>query len=247
MSEPEVEALLSTCEKTWPAARYIDIPGWRVRDGSGGGQRVSSATATGPDPSIAAMEAAQASLSQPPLVMIRPGETALDAALAATGYRVKDPVTIYFAPVAALAEDPPPVSAFHVTWPPMRIQEEIWAEGGIGLGRLAVMERVRGPKSALLGRTGDQPAGAAFVALDGETAMIHALEVVPRLRRRGTAAHLMRGAAIWAGARGAAWLSVLVTSANGPANALYSSLGMRVAGSYHYRVKQPVTPGEETP
>ncbi|RYH10966.1 N-acetyltransferase [Tropicimonas sp. IMCC6043] len=245
MTEPDAAELLAAGEATWPAARRLDIPGWRIRDGAGGGQRVSSATALGRAPSVPAMEAAQARLGQVPLVMVRPDETTLDAALDAAGYRIKDPVTIYLAPVAALAEAPPPVSAFHVACPPLRIQEEIWAEGGIGPDRLAVMARAQGPKAALLGRTADQPSGAAFVAIHGNIAMLHALEVTPQLRRSGTARHLMRGAAIWAGSRGAAWLSVLVTRENAPANALYAKLGMWAVGSYHYRVKQPVPSKEE--
>ena len=237
MSEPDAATLLAVCEATWPAARHIDLPGWRVRDGAGGGQRVSSATATTSSPSIAAMEGAQAALGQAPLVMIRPGETGLDAQLEAAGYDVKDPVTIYLAPIPALAEAPPPVSAFVVSWPPVRIQAEIWEEGGIGPGRLAVMARAGGTKCTILGRNSDQPAGTAFVGIAGNTAMIHALEVHPALRRQGTAANMMRGAAIWAREQGADWISLMVTTANAPANALYSSLGMRNLGGYHYRVK----------
>lgn len=237
MNEPGIGALLEVCEATWPPARRIDLPGWQLRDGAGGGQRVSAATATTSAPSIPAMESAQAALGQPPLVMIRPGDAALDRTLEGAGYRVKDPVTAYLAPVAALAVAPPPVSAFQVAWPPVRIQEELWAEGGIGPERLAVMARVEGPKCTILGRSKDQPAGTAFVALAGDIAMLHALEVTPRLRRAGTAVNMMRGAALWAQGAGANWLSVLVTNANAPANALYSALGMRPVGSYHYRIK----------
>ncbi|MFD0982388.1 GNAT family N-acetyltransferase [Tropicimonas aquimaris] len=237
MSRLEREALFSTIDATWPAARYIDIDGWRLREGAGGGNRVSAATAAGDAPEISAMEEAQAGLGQDPLVMIRPGEEALDARLEAAGYRVKDPVVLLACPVERLAKAPPPVTAFHVAWPPMQVQAEIWAEGGIGPARLAVMDRVMGPRLSLLGRAGDQPAATGFVALHGDIAMLHALEVAQEHRRKGVARHLMQAAALWARDEGAARLSVLVTLANAPARALYASLGMEAVEEYHYRTR----------
>ncbi|MDV7141341.1 GNAT family N-acetyltransferase [Tropicimonas sp. TH_r6] len=234
---PDIAQLTAATEATWPPARIVDLPGWTLRDGAGGGQRVSAATATTSSPDIATMIAAQERLGQPPLVMIRPGEESLDSRLEMEGFRIKDPVTLYLAPVDALAIAPPPVSAFQVAWPPMRIQEELWLEGGIGPDRLAVMARAEGPKCAILGRSKDQPAGTAFVACHGDIAMLHALEVTPRLRRSGTAVNMMHGAAIWARDHGAVWLAVLVTQANAPANALYCGLGLSPLGGYHYRVK----------
>lgn len=243
MNEPGIAALLAASEATWPAARIIELPGWRIRDGAGGGQRVSAASATTGRPAIAAMEAAQAALGQVPLVMIRPGEEALDTALAARGYEIRDPVMFYAGRVEDLATIPPPLSVFEVPWPPMRVQEEIWEQGGVGRARLAVMDRAGGPKCTILGRVRDHPAGTAFVAAGGEIAMLHALEVAPHLRRAGTAANIMRGAALWARSQGVGWLAVAVTEANRAARALYSSLCMRPCGGYHYRGKVPA-PGE---
>ena len=239
MTAPSVESLLAENEETWPARMIIELPGLNVREGAGGGQRVSSATATTTAPSVAAMEAAQIALQQVPLVMVRPGETALDAALEAEGYRIKDPVSLFLSEVDRLAKAPPPVTAFHVSWPPMRIQEEIWEAGGIGADRLAAMDRVTNEKCTILGRCKDQPAGTAFVALHEDVAVLHALEVRPELRRNGAALHMMCGAAIWARHLGAKWFCILVTRDNRPANSLYSSLGMRPVAGYHYRIKSP--------
>ncbi|PRY24504.1 acetyltransferase (GNAT) family protein [Aliiruegeria haliotis] len=237
MSDPSVAELFEAIDATWPAVRQIELPGWCVREGRGGGSRVSAATATTSAPDISAMEAAQRALGQLPLVMIRDGEDALDARLAASGFTVKDPVVLYVGAVQEMAVAPPPVSAFHVEWPPTKIQEEIWADGGVGPARLAVMDRVDGEKCAILGRSADQPAGTAFVAKHGRVAMLHALEVMPSLRRKGTGVNVMHAAAIWAAARGARWMSVLVTEDNGGGNALYTGLGMTAATRYHYRVK----------
>jgi hypothetical protein len=91
-------------------------------------------------------------------------------------------VVAYAAPVAALIADLPGLTAFP-HWPPLEIARSLWAEGGIGPARIAVMDRVAGANAALLGRTGDRPAGVAFVACHGAEAMLHALEVAGSQRR----------------------------------------------------------------
>ena len=53
------------------------------------------------------------------------------------------------------AVEPPFLSSFP-HWPPLGIARAIWAEGGIVPARLAVMDRVTLPKTAILGRTGDR-------------------------------------------------------------------------------------------
>ena len=99
------------------------------------------------------------------------------------------------------------------------------------------MDRVQGPKTALLARTGDRPAGVAFVACHGTEAMIHALEVRPDQRRQGVGQSLLQAAANWAADQGAARLSLVVTRQNAAARALYARLGMCLVGQYHYRMK----------
>lgn len=233
MSDP-----FAVIEATWPAAAMHRAGPWLVREGRGGGKRVSAATAAGDwqAADIALAEAAQASLGQDLLFMLRPDEAALDATLETQGYRIVDPVVILAAPLAALAGAPPPMTTFPI-WPPLAIMRDIWAEGGIGAGRQAVMARVSGPKTAILGRINDRAAGTAFVALHEQTAMLHALHVLPGQRRQGIAAHMMRAAALWAQDQGAQRFSVVVTSANAAALALYASLGMTIVGHYHYRMR----------
>jgi GNAT superfamily N-acetyltransferase len=169
-------------------------------------------------------------------MLVRADEAALDAALAARGWRLVDPVAAYAAPVADLAADLPPLAAF-AHWPPLAVARALWDEGGTGPARVAVMDRVAGPKAAILARLGDRPAGVAFVARNGAEAMLHALEVRPALRRQGVGATLVRAAAAWAAAAGAGRLSLVVTRQNGAAAALYARLGMQVVGQYHYRMK----------
>lgn len=228
---------LALTDATWPAAAWHDVGAFIVREGRGGGQRVSSATASGAwsEADINRVEACQQGLGQVPLFLIRPGDEALDAALQARGYALKDPVHFYDAAADELAAPTPALTTFAI-WPPLAIQRDIWAEDGIGPARIAVMDRARGPKTSILGRVNDRAAGTAFVAIHQGTAMLHALVVVPAERRQGLAAKMMRAAATWSQDHGAKRLGVLVTAANAPANALYASLGMRIVGQYHYRI-----------
>lgn len=228
------DQLSAVLDATWCPARVWQDGPFLLRDGAGGGKRVSAASAVGDwtEADLAALEGAMAE----PLVMIGADDQRLDAALAARGWQVVDPVVAYAAPVAGLAGDLPPLSAFP-HWPPLQIARSIWEEGGIGAARLAVMERVSADKTAILARLGDRPAGVAFVARHGADAMLHALEVRPALRRQGVGAILMRAAANWATEQGADHLSLVVTARNAAARALYARLGMQVVGQYHYRMK----------
>jgi GNAT superfamily N-acetyltransferase len=227
------ETLTEVMEATWPPARAWREGPFTFRDGAGGGKRVSAASCVGgwTEADLAVLDG----LAEP-LVLIRPEDAPLDAALARRGWHVADPVVVYTAPVATLRADLPPLAAFP-HWPPLAIACSIWEEGGIGPARVSVMGRVAGPKTALLARDGDRPAGVAFVATLGPEAMLHALEVRPAHRRRGIGETLLRAAANWAAAEGADRLSLAVTERNTAARALYARVGLQVVGQYHYRVK----------
>lgn len=237
---PDVQALYAVTEATWPSAATRALGPVTIHEGRGGGKRVSAATvagaATGDD--LDRAEAAMRALGQGPLFQVREGDGALDAMLAARGYRTVDPVNLHVAPVAALTgETPPRVTTFTV-WEPLEIMRDIWAEGGIGPARVAVMERAAGPKTGLLGRLRDQPAATGFVAIHDGVAMVHALEVRARHRRAGLGRLMMLQAAHWAAAQGARHLAVICTQANKGANGLYSAMGFSCVGTYHYRQKE---------
>ncbi|MEX0301123.1 MAG: GNAT family N-acetyltransferase [Leisingera sp.] len=227
-------------EATWPSASSREIGPVTIREGQGGGSRVSAATVNGSvsDSEIAVAEDAMRAMGQNCLFMIRDGEAELDAQLEARGYAVKDPVNLWTCPAERLTDIPVPrVTAFCI-WEPLAIQREIWAQGGIGPERIAVMRRVQGAKTGLLGRHKDKPAGAGFVAVHEGVAMVHGLEILPHQRRAGMGAWMMRQAAFWAVENGATELAVLCTKRNEGANGLYASLGMDCVGEYHYRILQ---------
>lgn len=224
---------------TWPAAETLACGPFTLRRSPGGGSRVSAATWDTdvlPDPTdIDAAIAVMRRWRQVPRFRIRAGQARLDARLAAQGFLRHDPTGIYAAPLDALPGPPPRLSTFSI-WPPLAIQNDIWRAAGIGPDRRAVMDRVSGPRTAILGRIGDRPGGTAFVAAQGTIAMLHAMEVRPPARRRGLARHMIAHAATWARAGGCTHLAVAVTEDNAAACALYAGLGMTVGSRYHYRV-----------
>ena len=238
MSLPSASDLYDVIEATWPAAAVSDCGPFRIREGKGGGKRVSAATSAGPfeEADIAKAEEAMRALGQTPLFQIREGDDALDAALAARGYAVIDPVTMYAAKAEDIATELPPRTAAIQAWEPLQIMREIWASGGIDAARIDVMFRASDPKTGFVSRWRDKPAGASFCAMHEGISMVHAVEILPFQRRQGVARWLMRRAAYWTLDNGGHTLSVICTNANAAANGLYASLGMTVVGQYHYRI-----------
>lgn len=222
---------------TWPAARYETLGPWTLRAGQGGGSRVSAATVNGAFDASDIDAAAQAmrDMDQRPLFMIRSEDADLDADLARRGYEAFDAVNAWACDVDLLTDVPVPRVTAIPASEPLAVMCEIWATGGIGPARLAIMKRAVGPKTTIMGRMKDKPVGAAFVAIHDGVAMLHALEILPAARRQGLGQWMMRQAAFWAQANGATRMTVLCTQANDAANGLYSGLGMCVVDTYHYR------------
>jgi len=233
---PEDRELALAFETTWPAAESADTGALRSGRGLGAGGRVSSSIALSPDWSAADLSAAEAqhrAWGQRPMFRLPDSDERLGRALAGLGYRPEAPTAVMVADCAALAVAPPALGTFAV-WPPMAIQRDLWSAGNINPARQAVMDRVTGPRISLLGRLDDRAAGAAFVAVEGRVAMIHAIEVVPQFRRRGLARWMLGAAALWAGQQGADRLGLAVSRANIGARALYDCMGFAEVGGYSY-------------
>lgn len=175
------------------------------------------------------------SWGQTPLFTLLPDHSHLDGLLDARGYILRDSTALMCAPLTGFLQiETPRLSTFEIT-PPLSIMREIWASGGVGPDRLAVMARSDCANTTLMARQDDQPAGVAYVAAFNGIAMVHALDVSPPHRRKGVARRLMGRAAQWAHTNGCHLMSLAVTEENAPAQALYRSLGMTLAGRYHYR------------
>jgi len=238
-----VSALLDHLEATWPAAARRRLGDWLLRDGQGGGSRVSSARwMGGRAPAAGDVQAAIAAMqeAQSPVIFQVPGEDRpLDAALAAAGLAVRDPTVIMAGSAAEVARFAPrdPTGAVP-TGTPLAIMRGLWSQGGVGAERLAVMARVEGESTCLLSRHRDKPAAVAFVACHEDMAMMHALYVVPEARREGVARQMLGQAAAWALEVGATRIGIATTGENLPAQGLFSGAGLGVVGHYHYRAQQ---------
>lgn len=229
-------ALAEAFEATWPAAEYADAGGFRVGRGLGAGGRVSSARAAGnwthDDIGLAINQHEQ--WGQSPLFRAWDRDQPLIAALEEHDFRRENPTAIMELETAALTDrEIPPVTAFAI-WPPLAIQREIWASGNINPARQDVMLRVAAPRTAILGRIEDRAAGAAFIAVHRNVAMVHCVEILPGLRRKGLAGWIMRCAAFWAAKHDAGRIALAVSRANTGAVALYSQLGFQEVAGYSY-------------
>jgi hypothetical protein len=93
--------LSQVMEATWPPARAWRAGPWMLRDGAGGGKRVSAATAEGAwvTDDLPTAEAAMRDMAQKPLFLIRDGDATLDDTLATRHYSIIDPVVAYAAPI----------------------------------------------------------------------------------------------------------------------------------------------------
>jgi len=234
-----LDRMLDALEATWPPAEAAQLGGWRLRRGLGGGSRVSSVRPAGDPgrPLPEAIDAAEAVLrgwGQPPLFQLTDVDAVLEAALAARRYRVKNPTRFMAAPISGLAlRDPAPVRPVEAA-APLAAMEAIWALDGIGPERLAVMERAAGPKTCIALRSGDRIAGVAFVAVDRDLAVLHALVTAPAHRRIGVGKAGVIAAARFGARHGAETLALAVIEANEAARALYGAMGFVDIGGYRY-------------
>jgi ribosomal protein S18 acetylase RimI-like enzyme len=227
--------LLDVLSATWPPAESHEQGGWLLRRGMGGGQRASAAKRLSPTADIDNAISVMRGWNQRPLFQLTEGDDDLDAALASRGFVVTDRSPIYTCPSESLLDDRPETARILRGNMRVALMDEIWAAGGIGPARLAVMDRVTGSKQYLIARIGDHPAGVAFVAVHRNIAMIHAIEVLPEQRRKGVASMLIAAAARFAIEADAPQFTLATTAQNTAANALYLALGMTVTARYHYR------------
>lgn len=234
--------LMPVLAATWPASETQTVGRFTVPASDPGGNRVSAARLTDASATTATAEDvakacdAMRAQGRAPLFQVLDHQTPLSDLLDAQGYTARDHTDAMVIRAADLAATPPPVTAFTI-WPPLAIQTELWEAGGITAPRRAIMARATCPKTSLFGRITDKPAGAAFIGVHGDIAMLHALEIAPIGRRKGLATHMMRTAAKWAAESEATWLTILVTQQNDAAWGLYASLGLKPVGTYHYREK----------
>lgn len=223
----------------WPPIRKKTIGPWVIREGGGGGSRVSSTISAGDyskeDVSLAEREMQM--LGQSNIFQIRNSDEDLDILLRKKGYSLVDETVIYKCKIGEIScLNVPPVTTFNV-WPPLSIMESIWDKGGINDARLSVMRRCNVRKTAILGRIENKAAGCAFVSHSEGVSIIQSVFVLPQYRRKGLARYIITEAAKWGVEEDTSYLALMVSKYNKEARNLYDGLGMKRIDSYHYRVK----------
>lgn len=250
-------ALLAALEASWPPLhREIAPEGLVLRDDeAAAGSRVrSSRRDERPlgDPEAAAdrIAAFYAGTGGPalhqgyaaePADLGAPGDP-LEEVLAARGFEPFDPCVLLSAPTAELAELQKPSGDDSIrvigVETPLAALDAMWAEGGVGPARRAVMRRALegGAAGGVLSlRLQNRLAGAAFwAAPPGGRAVIHAVHVLPEARRRGGGAALLREAARRALAAGATSLCASTRAGNEAARAMFEERGFQEIGGYVY-------------
>jgi arginase len=210
----------------WPAAHAETVDGWVVRySPQMAARRANSALpAAG---SIEPVEAFYRGRGRPVIVQVTPAEQhgALDAELAARGYRREAPTLVLTAPAAPLAT-PPSVAV------------------DLGVRPSDGWLRTYGKPMPEI----PQPAAYAEVVVDGRVAAvgllvaeagwagIFCMTTDPAQRRRGLALAILHAGAGWALAQGAERLYLQVEEDNDPARRLYERAGFTLSHSYHYRI-----------
>ena len=223
----------------WPPIQKKTVGPWVIREGGGGGSRVSSTTPIGDcsrkDISLAERE--MHGLGQSNVFQIRRKDKELDLLLSKKGYSLVDRTVIYKCNIAEIScLSVPSVTTFDI-WPPLNMMKIIWDKGGITDGRLSVMRRCKVKKTTILGRIENKAAGCAFVSQSNGISIIQSLFVLPKYSRKGLARHVIIEAAKWGEKEGSSYLALMVGKHNKRARSLYDGLGMKVLESYHYRVK----------
>ena len=234
------DAIFGAIDATWAPATMRQHGSWILREGRGGGNRVSAASLAASsvtDADVSQAEAGMRAMAQPPLFMIRPGDDSLDQMLVGRGYEMFAPVRILGAAAETIADGTVLGADVIPCDTVLAAQRQLWAAGGIGPARIDIMYRVSVAKTALFARNGHALAGVAFVGVSGRLGLLHALEVCPSQRRKGVGAAITAAAAAWCVKNGADTLALLVTRENSAAIALYEGMGMRDITSYHYRIK----------
>lgn len=236
----------AACLNAWPSPRQILVDGWLFRSAGGPTRRVNSANplyagASMSDALIDAAEAFYAAQGQPTVFRVPDMAGAIDGLLDARGYALDAPVRTLFADLLALAAAASP---------------EVRIESAPGPAWLAARDRLNGSGKeaarayrAIIGAillpcafasVADRGriVSLAFVALQGDLAILEAVVTDPACRQQGFARQCVAALLDWARGRDARGVALQVVADNAAALALYEGLGFRRdLYGYHYRTR----------
>lgn len=228
----------------WPPLQQILHDGWLLRFADGYTKRANSAnpiypSSLSPAENVAFCEREYTARGLPPIFRLTPfAPEALDAYLAAQGYRVLEPTLVM---TRGLEDVPAPAAAEG------RLAElplDDW---------LAEYHRMRGTANSPAHRgmlraipseccyavlmTDEGAAACGLGVREGELLGIFDIVTDPLRRGQGYGTQLVQGLLGWAVARGARVAYLQVVEANEPARRLYTRCGFAELYRYWYRVK----------
>jgi ribosomal protein S18 acetylase RimI-like enzyme len=245
----DILGLERACLTALPAPRQAFIGPFVLKGFLGGTGRANAASALDPAPlgdlagTVARVEAAYAHIGLIGLPC-RFRSTALDPAglgpfLLARGYAEKDETIVLTAPIPGIAA---PDAAVRDEGGPSEAWMALVATAEYQLParraeKLRNPELLAVPGAWLVLREDGVDAACLFAVADGPYCGFFDLATRPEFRRRGLAERLIRAAAQWGEARGAAVLWAQVGVDNAPSLALQRRVGLTEAYRYRYFVR----------
>lgn len=240
MDETELERIAAAA---WPAGHTETTGGWLLRRTPGVPKRRSNSAlppAATDDPArhLDAVEAYYRAHGQPVTIQVTPAErqSALDATLAARGYRREAPTLVWTAPAAQVGTAAPPAV---VDLADRATPEWLAAHRSLNDGQdttVAVLARIPAPAAFAIATMDDRPAAISLFAAGAGWAGVFCMQTAAQHRRRGLALAVLGAGARWAVSAGAANLYLQVEEDNIPARKLYAKVGFTHSHSYHYRI-----------
>ncbi len=242
------------CLNAWPALKEIFYDGWLIRLAEGETRRTNSVNVMGAGryavaDKIAYCEAVYRAHGQPTYFRIRSNDDpALDALLAARGFRAEDETLTLFMDFAStppqaadrdieIIGQPPSLEwlAAHARFTGRPVAP-IADDGDI---RRRLLDLVGLPIAFAAARDGDgHIVSLAYGALHDGLVSLQWVATDPARRREGLSRAVLAALMGWARDQGATGACLQVVATNAPAIALYRQLGFdRELYRYHYRVQ----------
>jgi GNAT superfamily N-acetyltransferase len=224
----------------WPAAETLRADGWLLRHTPTLARRRSnSALPVGDrDGDLALVEDFYARRGGRALVQVSPAEawTSLDSELARRGWSSEGRTDVLVAGTGAVlactqagevALAARPDASWVAAWAACEERPDADAHAR------EVLERIE-PATAYALAGGDL--GVGLAVCERGWAGLFCVATAASARRRGIARNVVHALTRWAAERGAQRVYLQVEVANGPAHALYASMGFQRSHGYHYRV-----------
>jgi len=241
----EIRRLEALADRAWPAAEVVPYDGWELRaTGPGIGRRVNSVAPLHQgrlplEEKVAFVEAFYRQRRSSPTFKLTAASlpAGLEGFLTTAGYRADAPVSVR---IRQLPIAPPTLPVRLAAHPSQEWRRVNTAAGGhYGAAPrlfLDLVARVRAPLAfGSVEYEGETAAAGMAVAHQGYVNLFE-ISTHPGHRRRGLARQVVAALVGWGEERGAATAYLQVMPANGPALALYQSLGFDEVYRYWYRV-----------